>query len=81
MAISRRKEARIEIMAYSYQMTSRVLHSAQYHRPHYTFQAFEQLEAMYTQNFDDKHPTRPGFEPSTSEFRATTGSNEPWEMK
>ena len=28
-------------------------------------------------NLDAKHPTRPGFEPSTSEFRATTGSNEP----
>ena len=28
---------------------------------------------------DDKHPTRLGFEPSmpTSEFRATTGPNEP----
>ena len=26
-------------------------------------------------NLDDKHPIRPGFEPSTSEFRATTGSN------
>ena len=28
-------------------------------------------------NPDDKHPTRTGFEPITSEFRATTGSNEP----
>ena len=28
-------------------------------------------------NLDDKHPTRSGFEPSTSEFRATTGPNEP----
>ena len=25
----------------------------------------------------DKHPTHPRFEPSTSEFRATTGPNEP----
>ena len=28
-------------------------------------------------NPDDKYPTRPGFEPSTSEFQATTESNEP----
>ena len=28
-------------------------------------------------NPDDKHPTRPGFEPSTSEFQATIGANEP----
>ena len=25
-------------------------------------------------NLDDKHSTRPGFEPSTAEFRATNGS-------
>ena len=28
-------------------------------------------------NPDDKYPTRPGFEPSTSESQATTKSNEP----
>ena len=28
-------------------------------------------------NLDDNHPTRPGYEPSTSEFRAPTGPNEP----
>ena len=28
-------------------------------------------------NPDDKYPTRPGFEPSTSEFQATIESNEP----
>ena len=28
-------------------------------------------------NLDDEHPTRPGLEPSTSAFRATTGPNEP----
>ena len=27
-------------------------------------------------NLDDKYPALPGFEPSTSEFRATTGLNE-----
>ena len=30
-------------------------------------------------NPDDKYPTRPGFEPRTSEFQATTGPNEPSE--
>ena len=28
-------------------------------------------------NLDDEHPTRPGFEPSTFAFQATTGPNEP----
>ena len=28
-------------------------------------------------HLDDKHPTRPGIKPSTSDFRATTGTNEP----
>ena len=31
----------------------------------------------YMHNTDDKHSTRPGFETSTYEFRATTGSSEP----
>ena len=53
-------------------------YSAQYHRQlHYTLHAFEQFGTLYMQNLDDKHPTPPGFDPSTSEFRATTGSNEP----
>ena len=39
--------------------------------------SFEQFVALYMHNPDDKHPTRPGFEPSTSEFWATTGPNEP----
>ena len=63
-------------MPYSYRMTSRVLYSAQYHKQHCTLQAFEQLGAPYIHNLDDKYRTRPGFEPSTSEFRATTGPNE-----
>ena len=29
------------------------------------------------QKLDDEHLTQPGFEPSTSAFRATTGPNEP----
>ena len=53
----------------------KVLYSAQYHRQHYTLQAFEQFGAFYMHNLDDKHPTRPEFEPSTSEFRSTTGLN------
>ena len=50
---------------------------AQYHRQHCTLQAFGKFcSTVYMQNSDDKHPTRPGFEPSTSGFRATTGPNE-----
>ena len=75
MAISRQKE--VGTMPISYRMTSRVLYSAQYHRQHCTLQAFEQFEALYIHNIDDKCLTRPGFKPSTFEFRATTGSNEP----
>ena len=64
-------------MPYSYQMTSRALYSAHYHTQQCTLQAFKQFGTMYMHNSDDKHPTRPGFEPNTSEFRATTGPNEP----
>ena len=64
-------------MLYSYRMTSSFLSSTQYHRQHCTFQAFEQLGALHMHNLDDDHFTRPGFEPSTSAFRATTGPNEP----
>ena len=64
------------IMPYSYRMTSRVLYSAQHHRQHCTLHAFEQLGALYMHSPDDKHPTRPGFENNTSEFRGTTGQNE-----
>ena len=52
------------------------LYIAHYHRQHCTLQAFEQFGALYMYNLDDKHPTRPEFEPSTYEFRATTRSNE-----
>ena len=47
------------------------------HRQHCTLHAFEQFGALYIHNPDDKYPTRQGFKPSTSEFRATTGPNEP----
>ena len=60
----RRKQEVVTIL-YSYRMTSRVLHSAHYHRHHCTHQAFEEFGALYMQNLDDKHPTRPGFEPSS----------------
>ena len=60
-----------------YRMTPRVLYSAQYHRQHCTIQAFGQFGALYMRNSVDKHTNRPGFEPSTSGFRATTGPNEP----
>ena len=46
-------------------------------RQHCQLQAFEQFGALYMHNSDDKHPTQPGFETSISEFRATTGPNEP----
>ena len=39
-------------------MTSRVLYSAQYHRQHCTLHAFEQSEALYMHNHDDKYPSR-----------------------
>ena len=76
MAISRQEEASSP-MPYSYRLTLTVLYSTQYHRQHSTLQAFEQFGALYMHNLDDRYPTRPIFEPSTSEFRATTRSNEP----
>ena len=69
-----RKKPEVGSMPHSYRMTPRVLYSAQY-RQHCTLQAFEQFGALYVHNLDDKHQTRSGFE--RSEFRATTGSNEP----
>ena len=56
---------RVNTMPCSYLMTSRVLYSAQYHRQHCTLQAFEQFQALYMHNLDDKYSIRPGFEPST----------------
>ena len=38
-------------------MTSRGLISAQYHREHYTLQAFEQFGALYMHNLKDTLPT------------------------
>ena len=37
-------------MPYSYPINLRVLYSAQYHRQHYTLQAFEQFEALCMHN-------------------------------
>ena len=66
-----RKKPKVGIILYSYRMTARALHSAQYtvyHRQHYTLQPFEQFRALYIHKLDDKHPTRPVFKPSTSAF-------------
>ena len=62
-------------MTYSYQITSRVIYSAHCHIHHCTLQVFEQFGALYMHNLDDNHPNRPGFEPSSAEFRATAGLN------
>ena len=73
-----RRKPEIGTKPYCYQMTSSVLYSAQQHRRNCKFQALEQFGALYMHNLDDKLPARPGFEHITlSEFRATTGSNEP----
>ena len=60
-----------------FQMTSRVLYSAQYHRQHCTLQAFEQFGALYMQNHNDKYPARQGFEPGTSRLQALVDTDEP----
>ena len=72
-----RRKPEVGTILYSYRMTWRVLYSAHNHRQHCALQAFQQFGALYMHNFDDTHLTRPGFESSTSEFRATTGPNEP----
>ena len=78
MATLRRKEARSRDYALLlFRMNSRVLHSAQYQRQHYTLQAFEQFGALYKHNHDDKYPARPGFETGTSRLPAPGDTNEP----
>ena len=66
---------------YALPLSNNCLHSffysAQCHRHHCTLHTFQQFGALYMHNLDDKHPTRPGLEPSSSEFRATAGSNGP----
>ena len=71
-----RRKPEVGTLPYSFQMTSRVLYSAQYHRRHCTLHALEQFGALYMHSPDGKYSTWPGFETSTSEFRATNGSNE-----
>ena len=68
-----RRKPKVGTILYSYLIASRVLYSAQYHVQHCILQAI----ALYMQNLDDTHPTRPGFETSTCESRATTGPDEP----
>ena len=55
MAISRQKEARSRDYALLlFLMTSNVFYSTEYHRQHCTLQAFEQFEALYMHNHDEK---------------------------
>ena len=68
-----RRKPEVGTKTYSYRMIPRVFYSIQYHRQHYTLQAFAHFAALYIHNLDDKHPSRPGFEPSNYEFLATTG--------
>ena len=42
-----------------------------------TIQDFEQFGTLIILNPGDKYPYRPGFKPSTSQFRAITGPNRP----
>ena len=78
MAISRQKEARSRDYALLlFQMTSRVLYSAQYHRQHCTLHAFEQFGTLYMHNHYDKNPSRPGFEPGTPRLQDPVDTNEP----
>ena len=44
---------------------------------HWSLEAIEQFGALYMHSPDDGYPTWLGFEPWTSEFRATTRPNEP----
>ena len=70
-----RRKPKIGTMPYSYRMTSRVLYSAQCYRQHCTLHTFEQVKhCTYTTPLIN---IRPGFEPSITEFRATTRPNEP----
>ena len=62
-------------MPYLYQMTSRVLFSAQYQTALHTLCLWTVWSSVYTQP-RLQTPVRPGLEPSTSEFRrATPGQN------
>ena len=60
-----------------FHLTSRVLNSAQYHRQHCTLQAFEQFEALYIHNHDEKYAARPGCEPGSSRSQAPVDTNAP----
>ena len=69
--ISRQKEARSRDYALLlFRMTSKVIHSAQYHRKHYALSSFEQFGAMYMHNFDDKYLVQPGFKHGTGRLQA-----------
>ena len=72
-----RREHEVGTMLHPYRITSRVIYSVLYYRQHCTLQAFEHFGVLYMHNLNDNHPSRPRFEPSTIEFRATTVTNEP----
>ena len=79
MTISRHEEAPSRDYAILlFRMTSRVLYSAQYNRQHCTLQAFEQFEALYMHNHDDKYLSRPGLERGTPRLQDPVDTNEPW---
>ena len=58
-------------------MFSGVISSAQYHRQHYSLHAFEQFEAVYVHNHNDKYQARPGLEPGNSRLQAPFNTSEP----
>ena len=60
-----------------FRMTSRVIYSAQYHRQHCTFHAFEQFGALCMHSHDDKYPCRSGFEPGNPRLQSPVDTNEP----
>ena len=53
-----------DTLSYPCLINSRVLYSARSHIHYCTLQAFEQFKPLCIHNIDDKHPTRPGCEPS-----------------
>ena len=60
-----------------FQMTSRVLYSAQYRRLQCTLHAFEQFGTLYMHNHEDKYSNRLGFEPGTLRLQTPVDTNKP----
>ena len=53
-------------------ISNNFIYSAQYHRQHCILHVFEQFEALYMHNHDDKYPARTGFEPGMSRLHSLT---------